>query len=97
MRIVGGRLIKCIDTNLTPFPELVEGLYFVLAVDEKKGPPFDKLREREFAMGQFQPRLNQCNHLTISKNDRIDSKVDQKCGGNLEAQIPPFLPIFVRS
>ena len=39
-------------TNLPPFPEPVEGLHFVLSVDEKTGRPFDKLREREFAMRQ---------------------------------------------
>ena len=40
--------------NQFPFPELVEGLHFLLDGHEKKGRPFDKLREREFAMGQSQ-------------------------------------------
>ena len=33
--------------NLSPFPEPVEALHFIRDVHEKKGRPFDRLRERE--------------------------------------------------
>ena len=46
------------DIKLSPFPEPVEGLHFVRDGHEKKGRPFDKLRERAFAMSQSQRALN---------------------------------------
>ena len=41
---------RCDKMNLHPFPEPVEGLHLLVEGHEKKGRPFDKLREREFAI-----------------------------------------------
>lgn len=43
--------------TLFPLPEHVEGLHFLLEVQEKKEQFFDKLSERALAMSQSQSAL----------------------------------------